>query len=151
MAKKKRKVSRRRRSRVGAAGSPIATLLAMSAGNIAGRVAASKITTLSPTIMAAAQAITGFLLTRMASPMIKGLGAGLVVNGVAMATQSFGLISGIGQPHSFRHREMDRNVSPLITGGDPFIDARDGINYDGVGDVDHPEVDLISGVFDDYS
>jgi len=131
-------------------GSVIGTLLAVGAGNLAGRFIANKVTNLSPTIMAAVQGVGGFFLSRMSSPMIKGVGIGIAANGISMAAQSFGLLNGIGMgqtPVRFLNPNIQRNASPLVMG----TDLHEGINYDGMGDIDAPDIDLISGIYDEYS
>jgi len=154
MARRKTRTKKRRRSRsrMGAIGrgGDLGLLLAVAGGTVAGKFATSKITGLSPTIMGAAQAVGGFVLSRMRQPILKGVGIGLFANGVVTLSSSFGLLNGIGAPVQFRDLQPKRNITPLISGRNGA-----GMNYDddtmGRNTAYSPELRLISGMFDDFS
>ncbi len=101
--------------------------------------------------MGAAQAVGGFVLSRMKQPIAIGLDIGLFANGDVSLSSSFGMLNGIGAPMvQYRDLQPKRNVTPLISGRKNST----GINYDNdtMGrNVTAPELKLIAGLFDDWS
>jgi hypothetical protein len=140
MAKKRKHHTTHRRRRVGAAGmtSVLPAIGTAIAGNIIGKIIASKFTSLSPKILGAVLVGGGAFAATNKSPLIKGLGIGLATAGGQVLGQSFGLISGIGAAGL-------RDAVPLIGGA---------AEYPVIGDVygdRQLEGKILNGVYDDYS
>lgn len=101
MAKRRKKVTHRRR-RIGSTSSKGMTGLLMKAGGVGagvfvGGMIAKTISTLDPKILGAGLLGGGlFLASKAKSPLLEGVGYGLAAKGANSLLTSFGLITGIG-------------------------------------------------------
>lgn len=150
--KKHRGGGGRRRMSGFSMGGDVGTLIAAAGGAILGRFIQTKFSSVNPKIMAGAQVVGGWFLTKQKSPMMKGAGTGLFVSGAISLGQNFGLLSGIGMGYSptvtFKADQAQlegiNQDMQVISGGDQVADDMM------MGSVDR-ELALISGGFDDYS
>lgn len=150
---KKHKAKKRtgRRRRVGAASSPVMSLLTVGAGSLLGKFVSGQVATrfanVPPIAVAGVQLVGGFLLAKGRSPVMRNLGVGVFANGIGDATKSLGILNGVMGAPSVRMIGGQDNVVPLIGG------AGDDMNFDGVdmGNLDAPEIAVISGTYDEYS
>lgn len=93
---KKRHLRRRRSSMSGVAGGATQAL-SMIAGAVIGRVLQTKFADkVNPKILAGGQIVAGYALPKfIKNDFVKGIGAGMIVNGGVSALQSFGVIGAI--------------------------------------------------------
>ena len=153
MAKKKKTVTRRRRS-VGAVSGQASLLAGVAVGALAARFISSRfLATFDPKINAAVQAAAGLFLTTQRNPMLKAAGLGIFGSGVIAAGQSFNLISGVPSRSSYL-QPVSMDEMPVIAGyqnsfnylgnpqGDPQMNVVAGLGNP----QNSPDMNVISGI-----
>lgn len=137
MAKRRKKTSTYRRRRIGAvAGGQMPIFAGVAVGAIVGKIAASKfMATLDPKISAGVQIAAGVLLSMQKTPIVKGIGLGMIGGGAVAAGQSLKLIAGV----SSYQEPVNRYELSSING------QYEGLNYLG-NPQGSPELNVIGGL-----
>jgi hypothetical protein len=142
MARKRKKVTHRRRSRrsMGAIGTgQMGSVISMIAGAVVGKVIANKVpSTVNPKIVAAGTVVAGFMLPKFVkNKFVAGMGSGMIVVGALNGLTSFGVISAIsGVGDGIEVDYMGNYDGEDMSGTDQLQSIAGSYDYDEMGLID---------------
>jgi len=138
MARRKRKVSRRRGRRMSGVGSVGTNVLSMVAGAVIGRVIQNRFSSkINPKILAAGQVGLGLVLPKVVkNKFAAGVGTGMIVSGALSGLQSFGVISAISGLADGVQVDYMGEMDDTMDGTDRLQEIAGDMDTDGIGLAD---------------